>query len=128
MALSLNNRNFPIEAVNGIRCRIADTDISKDRMEFLKNLLEYNRFEVRVEESAKDDGSISYKIGVTDITFHPVIAIYARRLKTQEGKFVSPRYWNQEAEQEKLQYWEYREKTLHSDEDLKIVPGVFMSV
>ncbi len=128
MALSINNRNFPIEVVKGTRCRIVDSEIPKERMEFLKNLLELNKYQVLVEETENEPGEKKYKTGVTDITFHPIIAIYARRLKTQEGKFVSPKYWNQEPEIENQQYWEYREKTLLSEEDLKIVPGVFMSV
>ncbi len=128
MALSINNRDFPVEAINGIRCRITDKEVGAERMEFLKKLLEFNKYEVIVEETIDENTGTSYKIGVTNIKFHPVIAIYARKLKTPEVKIVSPNYWNQLPEKENLQYWEYREKSLDSVEDLKIVPGVFMSV
>lgn len=128
MALSINNRDFPVEAINGVRCRVVDTEVNSARMEFLKNLLEHNKYEVVVEETPHETTGKIYKIGVTNITFHPIIAIYARKLKTQHGKTVTPMYWNQLPEKENYQYWEYREKTLLSEEDLKIVPGVFMSI
>jgi hypothetical protein len=128
MALSINNRDFPVEAINGIRCRIIDKEIGTGRMEFLKKLLEFNKYEVVIEETVKEDETKTFKIGITNIKFHPIIAIYSRKLMTPAGKIVTPMYWNQLPEKENLQYWEYREKTLSSDEDLKIVPGVFMSV
>jgi hypothetical protein len=128
MGLSINNRDYPVEAINGIRCRLIDKDAGTERMEFLKKLLEHNNFEVVTEETIDENNIKTFRIGVTSIRFHPVIAIYARKLKTPEGKTVSPNCWNQLPEKENLQYWEYREKTLVSEEDLKIVPGVFMSI
>lgn len=128
MSLSINKRDFPVETINGIRCRIIDADVDKDRMLFLKNLMEFNKYEVIVEETEHESLGKTYRIGVTDLTFHPVIAIYARKLKTPDLKIVSPNYWNQLNKDNNLQYWEYREKSLISDEDLKIVPGIFKTV
>jgi hypothetical protein len=34
-----------------------------------------------------------YTIGVTDLVFNPVFAIYECLLKNSEGKYVTPEYW-----------------------------------
>ncbi len=117
-----------METIKNIRCRVVDREVTAERMEFLEKLLEFNGYEVMVEETVNESGGSTFKIGVTNFKFHPVVALYARKLKTPEGKIASPNYWNQQPEKENFQYWEYREKSLVSDEDLKIVPGVFMSV
>ena len=126
--MPLNQGKHIIEVIGGKRCTLVETGITGERMEFLKKLLEFNGYEVMVEETVNESGGSTFKIGVTNFKFHPVIALYARKLKTPEGKIASPNYWNQQPEKENFQYWEYREKSLVSDEDLKIVPGVFMSV
>ncbi len=52
----------------------------------------------------------TFTVGVTNISFHPMLAVYERTLYTQEGKPVSIAYWNQEPEKEGALYWEYRKK------------------
>jgi len=46
-----------------------------------------------------------FTIGVTDLVFNPVIAVYEMALKTAEGKKVSPAYWNQESTECVDEYW-----------------------
>ena len=84
--------------------------LTKERMEFLKDLLEFNRFTVLTDETpAKEDGeSTTFTIAVTDIMFNPVIWIYDRKLWTRDRRLVTHEYWDQATETTKPQYWEYR--------------------
>jgi hypothetical protein len=50
----------------------------------------------------------AYRIGVTDIVFNPVIAVYERHLKSKTGNRVTPAYWLQLSENEtekEVNYW-----------------------
>jgi hypothetical protein len=96
-----------VEEIDGSRCTIVEKGITLDRCEFLKQLLEYNHFEVRIAEDKKeaDDAPTLFTIGVTDLIFNPVIAIYEKALKTPHGKKVSPDYWDQKTIVPVEQYW-----------------------
>jgi hypothetical protein len=96
--------------INGTRVTFVEKGISKDRMEFLKDLLELNGFEVITEEIApkEEEGETTYNIAVTDMMFNPVIWIYDRRLKTADGHYVTHEYWEKGGGVTKPQYWEYR--------------------
>lgn len=52
----------------------------------------------------------TFTVGVTNISFHPMLAVYERSLFTPEGKPVSIAYWNQEPEKTEELYWERRIK------------------
>lgn len=52
----------------------------------------------------------TFTIGVTNVAFHPMLAVYERSLLTPEGKTVSIAYWNQESEKEGEVYWQRRVK------------------
>ncbi len=99
-----------VEEINGTRCTIVEKGASAERVEFLKDLLEFNQFEVLVaEESPADEDPIKhFTIGVTDLVFNPVIAVYELRLKTPDGKKVSPAFWEQYTTESKDEYWEFR--------------------
>lgn len=99
----LNKLKRTVGEVNNIRCSIVESGISSDRMSFLKELLEHNKFEV-VTEKAKDDES-KFVIGVTDVTFNQIYSIYDRILKTKNGNRVTPAYWNQETTICDPEYW-----------------------
>lgn len=97
-----------VEELNGIRCTIVEKGASSDRIQFLKNLLEFNGFQVELIEEAQinpEDPKL-YTIGVTDIVFNPVIAVYERSLKTPSGQRVSPAYWEQCSSNSRDEYWE----------------------
>jgi len=55
-------------------------------------------------------GPPTFTIGVTNISFHSMLAVYERSLSTPEGKVVSIAYWNQEPEKKGELYWERRKQ------------------
>jgi hypothetical protein len=105
--MSLNNAKHIIAEIDGTRCSVAETGTTLERAAFLRMLLEFNGFEVR-ELQIKDEtegSDIKYTIGVTDLLFNPVFAVYERQLKTPEGGYASPGYWNQECTECDPMYW-----------------------
>jgi len=100
-----------VEEINGTRCTIVEKGVIADRVDFLKKLLEFNKFEVLVAEELPVEGSpILFTIGVTDLVFNPVIAVYELALKTPDGKKVSPAYWNQYSTESIDEYWDFVKK------------------
>ncbi|MEK6616746.1 MAG: hypothetical protein AABZ32_11675 [Bacteroidota bacterium] len=132
----LNKEGHVVEELSGVRCAIVEKNVSPVRVEFLKKLLELNGYTVvttptpppPVKPAPKpvigSDGQPlpvpplpppppvpnTFTIGVTTISFHPMLAIYERSFYTQEGKPVSIAYWNQEKEKEDELYWMRRQK------------------
>jgi len=45
------NKNHEFEELDGVKCAIVEKNVSKERTEFLKDLLEYNRYTVVVVPS-----------------------------------------------------------------------------
>jgi len=111
--LSLSNGKHNVKEIDGIRCTVVETNAAEERMAFLKNLLELNGFEVKFEKEAKKDETLpdTYIIGVTDIVFNPVIAVYQRKLKTPDNKIVTAPYWNQQTTESRGWYWKPGGKT-----------------
>jgi len=100
-----------VEEISGVRCTIVEKSASANRLGFLKQLLEFNHFEVIVsEEKGTDDAAVNYTIGVTDLVFNPVIAVYEMSLITPNGEKVSPTYWNQQSDECNDAYWEFKAK------------------
>ena len=101
-----------VEEINGVRCTVVEKGATQKRVDFLKNLLEFNNLEVLVAEDKKEteDAPTLFTIGVTDIVFSPVIAVYEMSLKTPDGKRVSPAYWEQKTTEIIDEYWEFRNK------------------
>lgn len=90
------------------RVTFVEKKIEKDRMEFLKRLLEANEFEVLIQEEKRktEEEPQLYTVGVTDMVFNPTVYVFQRRLKTLDGKhIVTQDYWNQVTEETKPQYW-----------------------
>lgn len=97
-----------VEEINGTRCTVVEKGATSDRVDFLKKLLEFNKFEVVVAADAAVEGSPAlFTIGVTDLVFNPVIAVYELSLKTPDGKKVSPAYWNQYSTDSVDEYWDF---------------------
>ena len=90
------------------RVTFVEKKIEKERIDFLKSLLESNGLEVIVEElkrKSEEDPQL-YNLGVTDMVFNPTVYVFQRRLKTLDGKhIVNQDYWNQISEDSKPQYW-----------------------
>jgi len=94
--MSLNNAKHIVGEIDGVRCTIVESGITRDRAAFLTDLLQLNNFVVRKIRipAEKEDEEDKYTIGVTDLVFNPVFAVYERSLRIREGRVVTPAYWN----------------------------------
>ncbi|RXK58476.1 hypothetical protein ESA94_17725 [Lacibacter luteus] len=111
------NKNHEFEELDGVKCAIVEKNASPERVAFLKNLLEQNRYTVVVVASPPPKAApapkpvegeeappvveappppSTFTVGVTDVTFNPTNAIFGRLLKTKSGQVVTLAYWNQE--------------------------------
>lgn len=129
----LNKESHIVEEINGVRCSIVEKNCPPERVEFLKKLLEHNGLTVVIAQTPPPppkpapkpvpgadaqppapplppQAPNTFTVGVTDISFHPMLAVYERSLYTPDGKIVSVAYWNQEPEKERELYWERRKK------------------
>ncbi|MEI6766594.1 MAG: hypothetical protein WCM76_13255 [Bacteroidota bacterium] len=100
-----------IAEIEGVRCTIVESDATSARVEFLKDLLEFNKYTVKViaNKSAGENQPLTYTIGVADVLFNPVIAIYERALKTKDGYKVTPAFWLEQSRICDPRYWRARE-------------------
>lgn len=102
------NKNHEFEDLDGIKCAIVEKNASKERVAFLQELLQFNGFTVIVVPSPPPKAPApttegeppapveTCTVGVTDVTFNPVNAIFGRLLKTPGGQVVTLAYWNGE--------------------------------
>jgi hypothetical protein len=97
-----------VAEIEGVRCSVAGTGISETRKEFLKELLTLNGFGVKAEKEKAKDGTPleTWVIGVTDMYFNPVIAVYAHKLHRKDGAEVTPAYWEQWPLPADVPYWQ----------------------
>ena len=116
------NKNHEFEELDGIKCGIVEKNVSAERADFLKKLLEYNKYTVVIvpspppkvaaapvakpvagQETAPPAptppmvpaGPATLTVGVTDYTFNPVNAIFGRLLHAPGGHVVTLAYWEQ---------------------------------
>jgi hypothetical protein len=111
------NKNHEFEELNGVKCAIVEKNASKERVEFLKQLLGFNRYTVIVvpspppkvapppkpaegeplqpAESLLPPPPETFTIGVTNVAFNPTNAIFGRLLRTKDGHIVTLAYWEQ---------------------------------
>ncbi len=106
--MALDSGKHTEKDINEVRCKVLEKGISKERVDFLKELLEFNGFIIQFEEEKRktEEDPITYIIGVTDITFNPVLAVYKFMLKTKDGRKVSPAYYNQLSDDTRPEYYE----------------------
>ena len=117
------NKNHEFEELDGVKCGIVEKNVTPERAAFLKALLEFNKYTVKVVPSpppkvapapiAKPaaEGEIAvpvpipeppppapatFTVGVTDYTFNPINAIFGRLLHTPGGQVVTLAYWQQQ--------------------------------
>jgi len=108
------NKNHEFEELDGVKCAIVEKNVSPQRVQFLKELLSFNRYEVIVmvsplpkqaapvpavtEESARAASDVpeTFTVGVTNVMFNATNAIFGRLLKTPDGHVVTLAYWKQE--------------------------------
>ena len=117
------NKNHEFEELNGVKCAIVEKNVKPERVEFLKNLLQFNGYEVVVVASPAPKAAPAPKpaapvtgdaqavaqpapappppaletftVGVTDITFNPINAVFGRALHTPDRHVVTLAYWQQ---------------------------------
>ena len=116
------NPNHAFEDLGEVKCAIVEKNCSPERVEFLKAILEFNRFEVVVVPSPPPTAApakpapvpvegeapapveeapppppppSTFTVGVTDVTFSPTNAVFNRELRTPDGKVVTSDYWKQ---------------------------------
>jgi hypothetical protein len=125
------NKNHEFEELNGVKCGIVEKNVSPERVEFLKQLLEYNRFTVVVVPSpppkaapAKplSEGEVAppaptpppstFTVGVTDYTFNSVNAIFGRQLRTSNGRIVTQAFWLQQeaVSNDEVPYYDFEKR------------------
>ncbi|QNA43759.1 hypothetical protein [Lacibacter sediminis] len=115
------NKNHEFEDLDGVKCAVVEKNASKERVAFLKDLLEFNRYkvivvpspppkavppasgtpkpvegQVPVEAPAPPPAPETFTVGVTDVTFNATNAIFGRLLKTKDKHVVTLAYWQQE--------------------------------
>jgi hypothetical protein len=110
---AINKGKHVVSEISGVRCTIVETGLSEERMKFLKEILEFNGYEVKTvpDKKAAETDPDKFTLGVTDILFNPVIALYERLLKTRDGKTITPAYWNQDLSVIISAYWRFRKRT-----------------
>ena len=111
------NKNHEFEDLDGVKCAVVEKNASSQRIAFLKDLLEFNRYKVIVVPSpppkaapapkpVEGEASVeaapappppeTFTVGVTDVTFNATNAIFGRLLKTKDNRVVTLAYWQQE--------------------------------
>ena len=105
--MAINNAKHIVSEIDGIRCTIVESGVSLERAAFLRDLLEFNNLEVKeiIIQAETPGEEPKYTIGVTNLLFNHVFAIYERQLKNREGVAVTPGYWNQECVECDPRYW-----------------------
>jgi len=107
--MSITNAKHIIEEIDGVRCTVVEKGATASRVEFLKNILEYNDLVVKVREEEKNEEETpaekTFTIGVTDRVFNPVFVIYECRLKNPAGHWVTPAIWRQETTEFRPEYF-----------------------
>ncbi len=114
------NKNHEFEELNGVKCGIVEKNVSASRVEFIRQLLEFNKYEVVVVPSPAPKAAVpaaapaadaavpapppppsapvpeTFTIGVSDYTFNTINAIFGRLLHTPDGHVVTLAYWQQQ--------------------------------
>jgi hypothetical protein len=105
--MPLNKGKHNVIEIEGVRCTVVETSLTESRALFLKDLLVLNHFDVKMEAEKGKDGTPlgTYILGVTDLLFNPVIAVYGHKLLRKDGHSVNPAYWNQWREDADIPYW-----------------------
>ncbi|MEP7142983.1 MAG: hypothetical protein ABI707_08940 [Ferruginibacter sp.] len=127
------NKNHEFEELDGVKCGIVEKNVKPARVQFLKQLLEYNKYTVIAVPSPPPrvvpvpiakvvEGAVppppapppppppqTFTVGVTDYTFNPINAIFGRLLHVPGGHVVTQAYWLQEesVSHDEVPYYEW---------------------
>lgn len=110
--MSLLKFEHKIIDIDGVAHRIIEAGVTKERAEFLKKLLALNKHETKIQEvPAKEEGQPpTYTLSTADVTLNPIVKVYNRELRTEDGKHVTPDYWNQLTTKLEPNYWDKSKK------------------
>ena len=116
------NQNHTFEELDGVKCGIVEKNVKPARVIFLQQLLAFNGFTVVVVPTPPPKAAAAppppkpvegaeaqpsppppppppppetFTVGVTDITFNSINAIFGRLLTTPDGHVVTLAYWQQ---------------------------------
>jgi hypothetical protein len=134
------NQNHLFDELNGVKCAIVEKNVAPGRVDFLRRILEYNRYTVVVVASPPPKAAAApaapapavtatpasatpasapapvaaapapaaaaaaplppapetFTVGVTDVMFNAVNAVFGRLLKMPGGHKVTLAYWQQQ--------------------------------
>jgi hypothetical protein len=122
------NATHTFEDLGEIKCAIVEKNCSQARVDFLKQLLELNKFTVVVvpssapkaaakpavvegetaAEIAAPAAPTTFTVGVTDVSFSPINAVFNRELKIESGQVVTKDYWYQRESEIKIEEWYWK--------------------
>ncbi|MFN8264775.1 MAG: hypothetical protein U0T11_01820 [Chitinophagaceae bacterium] len=123
------NKNHEFEELDGVKCAVVEKNVTEERVAFLKDLLEYNKFTVVVVPSPAPKAApapkpaegeavpppppeppkpTTFTVGVTNVAFNAINAVYGRLLRTRDGRVVTAAYWQQKESisQDEIPYYE----------------------
>lgn len=114
------NQNHPFEDIDGVRYAVVEKNCTHMRVEFLKSLLEFNRYtflslptpppkaapptKPAVEGEAAPPVAETppppdtYTVYVKENEFNVTNAIFGRLLRSKDGRVVTMKYWKQQEE------------------------------
>ena len=117
------NKNHEFEDLDGVKCAVVERNLSPSRLQFLKDVLEFNGYTTVVVTSPPPKAAAPkpaapaaegaapevapvvaeappapelFTLGVTDSTFNATNAIFGRLLRTKDGHVVTLAYWRQQ--------------------------------
>ena len=123
------NPTHAFEDLGEIKCAIVEKNCTSERVVFLKQLLEFNKYtvvvapspppKVAVKTAAVAEGELApvteapvapttFTVGVTDVSFSPVNAVFNRELKIETGQVVTKDYWYQRETAIKTEEWYWK--------------------
>jgi hypothetical protein len=123
------NQNHVSEELNGKKCAIVEKNVSPGRAQFLKELLLFNKYSVEIAatpppkiaaptpQAEGETASLplppppeTFTVGVTDMMFNAINAIFGRLLHTPDGHVVTAAFWHQQerTSHDEIPYYEYK--------------------
>jgi hypothetical protein len=121
------NQNHLSEELNGVKCCIVEKNVTPERASFLQHLLMFNKYTVEIAESPPPKTAApnpvaegaeapplspplpkTFTVGVTDMMFNPINAIFGRLLHTPDGHVVTLAFWYQKdkSSHDEIPYYE----------------------
>ena len=109
--MGLDKFEHVTKEIDGINYRVIEANISKDRADFLIQLLTHNSVPTFLENNPAKEGEAStYNLLTPQLTFNPVVKVYNRELRTLDGYHVTPDIWNQLTDKPEPNYWDLSKK------------------